>query len=330
MIDLTIPKFGILGSTEKQYNYYFKFLLSKVCELFKIEGLPDSIDKNFLLVNLILSGQVAIAEINSKLYCLVGGEGGKPNEYYRPTILTVSNPVLGSHQFKIHQPKLEDNTAILIHLTPLDDFGPFGLFYGLAPLIHQTATLLADNIVSINCSQVNSRVQSMVAADSEALRKSAEITMKRLYNGEPYAVVQQDLIDRINVNPMVSSSNSNSIQQLVELQTFLVAEFYKNLGIKANGINKKERMITDEINQQDNYISLSYNTMFESVKEGIEEVNKRYGTSIKLSKPDFLTEIIIEGETVEVEEDNNSNVAAADNSETATETETDTTTEDTK
>lgn len=286
--DLEIS-YGICN-VKAQYNFYFKFLLSKCHELFVIDGLPETVDKTYLLNALFLCGQLAFVKINDNIYCMNGAEGGPPNEYYRPTVYTVDNPVLGSKQFRINS---EDSNAAMVYLTSLDrdyNFLQFGSG-GIYQLINQTATLMADNIVSINVAQINSRVQAMVTADTPALRKSGEIALQRLYNGHPYTILEQNILDKITVNPINTASNSNSIQQLVELQQFLIAEFYKNLGIKSNAINKKERMITDEINVQDNYLNVSYNTMYESIKSGFGDVNKMFGTEITISKPSYLEKV---------------------------------------
>lgn len=295
---------GIVGkeSINVQYRWYFKHLLTKLHELFIIENTPEKFNVDFFLNSLFIDGQIGVADFNGNLYCVRGNPGGAPNEYYEPTIYTVANPILGSKQFTIN--KGEEDNAVVVWLTKEDKeligFG-LGLGGGLLPLIHQTATLLADNIVSINCAQINSRVQAMVAASNPQQVVSAEATMKRLYEGEPYAVMEQDLIDQIKVNPLSSTVSTNSLQQLIETQQFLIAQFYQNLGIKANPINKKERLITDEINAQDDFLNVSYNAMFNSIAAGIEEINEMFGTSIEVKKPEWLGGVSTEDEAKEEE-----------------------------
>lgn len=294
---------GIVGkdSVERQYHWYFKHLLSKLHELFIVENLPEKWDNDYFLNCLFLDGQVGVADFNGNLYCVRGNPGGEPNEYYEPTIYTVANPVLGSKQFTINRG--EEDNAVVVWLTRADkEFYGLAGAGGLTPLIHQTATLLADNIVSINAAQINSRVQAMVAASNPEQVISAEVTMKRLYEGEPYAVMEQDLIDQIKVNPLSTSTSANSLQQLIETQQFLIAQFYQNLGIKANAINKKERLITDEINAQDDFLNVSYNVMFNSIAAGIEAINNMFGTSIEIKKPAWLTGVETEEEAEEREE----------------------------
>lgn len=295
---------GIVGkdAINKQYRWYFKHLLTKLNELFIIENTPEKFNTDFFLNSLFLDGYIGVADFNGNLYCVRGNPGGAPNEYYEPTLFTVANSVLGSKQFTIN--KGEEDNMVVVWLTKADkEFIGFGLGNGggLLPLIHQTATLLADNIVSINCAQINSRVQAMVAAGNPEQVISAEATMKRLYEGEPYAVMEQDLIDQIKVNPLTTSVSTNSLQQLIETQQFLISQFYQNLGIKANAINKKERLITDEINAQDDFLNVSYNVMFNSIAAGIEEINEMFGTSIEIKKPAWLCGVSTEEKVKEEE-----------------------------
>lgn len=311
---------GIVGkaSVERQYQWYFKHLLSKLHELFIVENLPEKWDNDYFLNCLFLDGQVGVADFNGNLYCVSGNPGGEPNAYYEPTIYTVANPVLGSKQFTIN--KGEEDNAVVVWLTKADkEFYGFAGAGGLTPLIHQTATLLADNIVSINAAQINSRVQAIVTADTPALRLGAEEAMKRLYEGEPFTVVEQDLIDKIGVNPLSTSTSANSLQQLIETQQFLIGQFYQNLGIKANAINKKERMITDEINAQDDFLNVSYNVMFNSIEKGIEAINNMFGTSITVKKPAWLSGVETEEEAEEREEQEEIAAEEAATEEAATE-----------
>ncbi len=287
-------KMGITGvdAVEEQYRFYFKHLLGKCHSLFKLGNVPEKFDTHYFLNSLFLFGQVGVADFNGNLYAVLGNPGGEPNAYYKPTQYVVANPVLGSKQFTINKGR-EDN-AVVVYLTPSDETP--AMASGLYPLIQQTATLMADNIVSINCAQMNTRVQAIVTADTPELRKSAEIALQQLYGGKPWQVLDQDLMDKIGVNPIAGATTANSLQQLIETQQYLMAQFYQNLGIKSNAINKKERLITDEVNSQDDFISISFNTMFESIKNGLERVNEMFGTDITIEKNGVLMDTVADDE----------------------------------
>lgn len=282
-------RFGICD-VEENYRFYFKWLLSKLEDVIVLKDVPETIDVTYLKEQLLLWGEICITDFNDKLYACVGSRGGESNEYYRPTQFIIANPILGSKIVDI------DKDGVVIFNTSADKSDMFG--GGLFQLIKQTATLLADNIVSINCAQINTRVETIVTADSEAQATAGEIALKKLYAGAPYNIVRSDVVEKINVNPITSSATSGKLKELVELHQYIIAQFFQAIGIKANAINKKERMITDEINSQDDYLGISLLDLIESWKEGFDKVNEMYGTEIKVE----LNPILIERITSAIDE----------------------------
>ena len=299
MID-TRFEFGVCDVKEN-YQFYFKWLLSKVMDVIVLKNVPDSIDIDYLKQNLLLNGEICVTDFNDKLYACIGSRGGEPNEYYRPKQFVIANPILGSKIVDI------DKNGVVIYNTCADK-SPYW-FGGLWQLIKQTATLLADNIVSINCAQINSRVEAIYTADSEAQAVAGEAVLKKLYNGHPYQVVRQNIIEKININPMSTAATTNKIKELIELHQYIIAQFFQAIGIKANAINKKERMITDEINSQDDYLGISLLDIIESWKEGFDKVNEMYGTEIEVELNPILTERITSGIATEVTTDDSLEVA---------------------
>ena len=250
-----------------------------------------SINWDYFKLNLILDGQVCITDFNEKLYACIGNRGGTPNEYYVPTQFIIANPILGSKQVKI------DVDGVVFYNTKIDQFwlnGSSEIFAtGLYDLIEQTATLLADNIISINCVQVNARVNTFFDADSEAQAIAGEAILKKMYAGVPYMVLRGDLIEKIRVNPVNTSATGQNITELVELHNYIIANFFQSIGIKSNNIMKRERLIRDEIESQDDFLQISILEMLAAWQDGLNKVNQMYGTefSVKLN-PVLLNELM--------------------------------------
>ena len=283
-------KFGICN-VEQNYQFYFNWLLGKLHEIFVWENLPESVDEEFLNTTLFIDGMVTFFKKEDKLYALNCGLGGKINEYYEPTELILANPVLGSATFT------RDKDCVVMFNTKADKEAITGI-RGLYPLIHQTATLLADNIVSINCAQINTRVQALVVADSTAQKNSAEVTMKELYSGKPFKVLEDTMIDKIKVNPITANPAAN-ITELVELHQYIIANFYNNIGIKTNYQMKKERMITDEINSLNDFLAVSLDSMLSSRCAAVDKINEMFGTNIKVKLKDYLEIFVEDNEDLE-------------------------------
>ena len=277
----------------ENYDFYYKWLTNKVASCFVIKNLPETINQTYLKTNLILNGIIGITQFNgTDLYACRGNLGGEPDEYYKPTQFIIANPVLGSKSMQIRDFKGRKQDGVLISNTDIDSLFIDGVFdCGLHTFINQTATLLADNIISINCAQINSRVTAFFTADSEGQAVAGEVILKKMYAGRPYQILRQDMIEKINVNPM--SGNGGTISELVELHNYIIAQFLQNVGIKANDIRKKERMIQAEISEQDNLVQLSITEMLASWQKGFDEVNDLFGTNIQVElNPVLLPEVL--------------------------------------
>lgn len=301
----------------KNYDFYFKWLVGKVMSCFIITDeepteQTKSINWDYFKINLILNGEICITAFNEKLYACIGARGGAPNEYYLPSIFTIANPILGSKQVKI------DEDGVVIYNSPVDKFVWTSTGYiftgGLYDLIEQTATLLSDNIISINCVQVNARVNVFFTADSEAQAVAGEVILKKMYAGKPYQILRSDLLEKLGINPVNTSATSQNIIELIELHNYIIASFFQNIGIKANNNMKRERLNTDEVNAQDDFLQVSITEMLAAWQAGLDKVNDMYGTKFKVKlNPVLVPELLEETEAAEPEK------AAADGEQDPTE-----------
>ena len=287
------------------YSFYFKWLLNKVMQIFVIKGLDETkINGNYLKSQLIMDGNICVTDYEEDIkhpagiYAVSGNLGGEPDEYYIPVIYVCANPILGSKQVYRKDWMGNKKNGVVIFNTDIDNVWNPGWNQGLYDLISQTATLLADNIVSINCQQINSRVQAFFTADGEAQAISGEAVLKKMYAGSPYQILRSDLVDKLTVNPISGTGVANNITQLVELQNFIVANFFQSIGVKGNNVMKRERLIEAEIDEQNDMVALSLLEMITSWEKGFREVNEMYGTDIHVElNPVLIREIADQFET---------------------------------
>ena len=282
-------------NVQHNFNYYFDLLTNKCCNLFVWENLPETVDVRALNLALILNGKVCWTEFNGKLYALGGNVGGEPNAYYEPTIFIIANPILGSKQVQVRRKdgssSIEGLDGILMGNSDVDleSDRPVGGLYGL---IYQTAGLLADNISSLNVSQINGRVSQIFTADNDTIGKTAELVLKGIYSGEPYKVITQDLIDKIGVLPAAQSGQSNTLLNLIEAHRSILQDFYNELGVGYQGNAKRERVNTAEIGLMRGCLDVSIWNMLENRKMAVEQINEMFGTNISVKLND---EIFYEG-----------------------------------
>ena len=263
-------------SFEYLFDKFRKKLINTANSLFDWENLPDTFNVNFLNYELIVNGKIGVINHHGQLYTVRGEIGGEINMYYRPTQYIYANPVLGSGS-----PVIGQDIAV-IFLTS-EDTNPTVMTCGLSSLIDSTASLLADNELSLNVAQKNTRMMLLVDTDNEATRNSAENTMKAMYNGEPYKAVSRKMTDTFNVNPLVTIRPAENMRQLIENRQYIWSCFLQELGINSNFNLKRERLITSEVELNGECLDTLIDDIERNIQAGVDMVNTMYGTDIKFT-----------------------------------------------
>ena len=280
---------------EKLYRHFFRTLYNNASKLILIEGMDDDINKDFVMAQLLLTGRIAVfknGDITTMLNCNVGGAVDK---YYKPTEILIANPVLGSFNLK------RDEEGFVIHLTPMDILmeypqgAPmFCASGGIYSLIAMCSNLLADNISSINCAQINTRVHAIYTAEDSSAGKSAEIVLKNIYEGKPYSVVTSEMLSAIHVNPISNANNSKSLIELLEVCQYIFALFWNSLGIDCNYNMKRERLITAEVDKNLQSLKIPIETILDTLNKDFDKCNEKLGTSFHaIMNPEFEIEEVV-------------------------------------
>ena len=263
------------------YNYMM-LMYDRTNQIFKYSGLPDTIPAYMLELYLQINGHVCVTEVNGNLYALPGGLGGAPDPYFRPTLYVLANPGLG----------YSASLSILNHLPPFaeqdtqgkcvvirNDTNLRGLFY----MFSRFATQLTENDISIRCAQINSRQHTFISGNTDSQIASANEYLENIEKGKIIAVGDQAFLDGIKpVN--VSAQGANTIMQLIELQQYLKASWFNEMGLDANFNMKREYLSEEEINLSSNAFLPLIDNMLSCRQEALEFVNREYGTSITVSK----------------------------------------------
>lgn len=265
-----------------------KKLVNTASSIFEWANLPETFDENFLNTELILAGHVGIIQNTDGIYTVRGNVGGEMNEYYKPTQYIYANPVLGSGS-----PTIGKDVAVLFLTT--EDTDPFTLNGGLTMLIDSTATLLADNQLSLNVAQKNSRLMLIADADGESTSNSAEMVLNAMYEGKPYKVVHKKFEDDFSVNPLVTVKPAESMRQLIENYQFIWSTFLQELGINSNFNLKRERLVQAEVALNAECMDTLIDDIEKNVKRGVEMCNSLYGTDIKFNVRRYGEEHAFEG-----------------------------------
>lgn len=305
---MLIPQYNGVCDVTKVFQYYFKTLTNKVAELIRFKKLPDHIDEEFLKESLILEGRVCFTEFNSHIYALTGNVGGEVDCYKVPTYFIIANPVLGSRDVKVRHidgsTSVDGLEGIVVGLTHVDTELSLNTARGLYNLIYNYAGMLADNFVSLNCAQINSRVQVAYVADNQNLANTAETVLKDLYNGKPYKVLSQDILNKLTVSPVAASGANTTIISLIEAHATILADFWSELGIAYNSNRKRQYVGQAEASMDTGSLNLNIDSIINSIKDGIERVNDLFGTDIEVEIDENAYENVMNGEAELADTDN--------------------------
>ena len=265
----------------KLYRFYFDFVLRLLYRVILFEGIPETVSETFMKLILYTQGKICflegdlIGEEASQLLALNCTRADTPNVYYIPRKVLVVNPRLQkSYNLKPGQ-KCE-----VVYLSEADKYNLSDMNGGLYSLIERTAVMLADNDISINIAQKNTRLVNLVSADTQNTKDSIQAVIASMYEGDPTIVVKSSLIDKLQGVPIIQNQTNHNLIELIEVQQYIIAHFYEQIGICTHDQMKRERLITAEINDNLELAYLNIDDILVSLQEGLQRVNDMFGTNI--------------------------------------------------
>jgi hypothetical protein len=261
------------------YTTMYDTLTRCVLRTFVIDGVPEEINYNFFMLQLLLGGRICFFRRKGDiLTALNANSASEPDLYYLPRKVLVVSPYLTGEYILTPGEDCE-----VVYCTSLDQYRYMDYtISGIKPLLMYTADLLADTIVSISVALKNIRLTNVLAADDQNVVDSIRAAVQKMYNGEPYVVVQSTLVSTLQSFPVRQNVQTNEILQLIELYQYIWARFYEQIGIKTHDNMKKERMITAEVDEGADMALFNIDDLRASISEGLDRVNAMFGTKMKL------------------------------------------------
>ena len=257
-------------------GYFRRYLLQRAMSVFKWTMPVDWTEraKNYFLYTLYCMGFIAIIETDRygviPQNCTLTGY----DIFYQPTNAIISNPLINRD---LH-PRIGTQCTV-IRLQP--DYG--GIMDIIAYYADQLALL--SEAVSVNAN--NSKLSFAFGSDNKA---SAE-TFKKLYDsyikGEPAVFYDKQMLDPQTgelkmqfINNDVR--NSYIITDLLNDIRTIMNHFDTMVGINNSNINKRERVLTGEIEANNAETKTLCELWLESLQTGCDETRKLFGVDISV------------------------------------------------
>ncbi len=252
--------------------YFRRYLLQKAIAVFKWK-LPETWAKNYFLYVLYCWGYIAV--INTNKYGVIpqGCSLRGYNIFYQPTHAVIANPLLTG----ILEPQI-DKQCTLIRLMP--DYG------GIMDKVNFYADILALCAETVGTNLFNSKLAYVFASAN----KNAAETFKKMYDsiasGEPAVFPDKNLFnDDGSPNWMMFNQdlkNSYIVSMIMDDMRKWEQKFCSDLGIPNSNTEKKERLITAEVESNDVEVKLWADLALESLKESVEKTNSMFGLDLSV------------------------------------------------
>lgn len=88
----------------------------------------------------------------------------------------------------------------------------------------------------------------------------------------------------LNNNDVMLTPSPYLLDKLQDHKNSLMNEVLTFLGINNNNTDKKERLVVDEVNANNDFILVNIDHMFDERKKAVEQINEKFGSNITVEK----------------------------------------------
>ena len=264
--------------TESSLKVYFmKYLLEKIFSVYEFKNMPKEWNKSYFMYVLFCFGFIAV--LNTDKYgvipqhCTLNGRG----VYYQPTRALVSNP-----KFNKSYNLLIGSECELIKLQPN--------YSGVMDIVSYYSDMLALSSESATANLINSKLAYVFAVDDRDGKGKAQAeTFKKMFDtinsNNPMVVIDKSLYND-DGSPRWMFFNQNLKQNYISGDILMdmakwLDMFNSEIGIPNANTEKKERMITDEVNANNVDTISKASLWLETINDSLEKVNEMFNLDIK-------------------------------------------------
>ncbi len=253
-------------------RYFRKYLLQKAISVFKW-NLPEEWDEDYFKYILYGIGYIAVLETRSFGVICQGGALGGYNLYYKPSYIMITNPLL--------KETITANINVdcaLIKLQP--DYS------SIMDIVGYYADQLALSAEALGMNMVNVKSGVVFGAKDKTQAQSYKKMFDKMQDGNPAVFIDKQLLDdagKPNWYPFVQNMKEQYIaDSILSDMRKIEAMFDTDIGIPNANTDKKERLVTDEINANNVETATRCELWLDSIRKGIDKANAMFNLSLSV------------------------------------------------
>ena len=256
------------------FSYYYYKLMLIARALFDWENLPNNMDERWIEKYLFTSGKCIFFKDPKMGYMVAGlAQEGSVNCYGDPTTVY---PVAEIYVYD--GPKLingENCYIIRNNDLMLPNF----------PIVRQYAFKLTNIDRAIDCN-IEATKTPIIVRCSDKQRLSLKNAINQRRDNEPVIWTT----DQSNISDMVSTLETNAPVVFPQLQTqkhMILNEIFTDLGINNANMDKRERMVANEVEANNEQVKASEDVMLKVREEACKQINRIFGLDISVKRRDL-------------------------------------------
>ena len=254
--------------------YLKRYLLFKVYSVFKF-GIPKEWNLNYFRATTFILGHGCVVNTDKfgKIFQNCGLYGYNVN--YQPTNCTIANPLLSG----ILQPRIGMETEVI---KINDDYG------GIYDIINYYGDMMALAAETAAVNMLNSKTAFLYGAAGKGIAETIKKAYDKFASGEPLIVVDKDMYDdqgklRLEMFQQKVKETYIAGDVLADMRK-IENEFDTKIGIPNANTEKRERLITDEVNANNVETECLSDIWLENLKDSFERVNTMFDMNLTVEK----------------------------------------------
>lgn len=264
------------------YQQYFNRLTELAISMFEWKNLPDSIDPRYLELHLFENG--CMVYFNDSVMgdlCLDCITNGRLDVYGNPVQRRAYSG------YNNYQKELDEKNSVIIWNNYLRTNSVMNV------KLFATRLYNLDRIIDVN---TNAQKTPVLVQGNEKQRLTLLNLYKEFAGNAPFIFGDKNL--DLNALKVLSTEAPYVADKIYELKTQIWNEALTYLGISNINIQKKERLITDEVQRNQGGTIASRYSRLQSRREAVEKINAMFGTAIQvdyredfqITEDDYMTE----------------------------------------
>ena len=246
------------------YLQYYMHLTELAMSMFEWKNLPDTVDARFLELTLFEDGQIVFFKDEELGYlCLQCAVNGGFNVYRIPTNRR-------AYAVNGYQKNLTENDSVIIY----NNFLRTNSMLDVRNFAERLYNI--DRAIDVN---INAQKTPILIKCDEQQRLTMLNTYQQYDGNQP--VIFGDKALNTNAFQVLNTGAPLVADKLYTLKTQLWNECLTYLGISNINVQKKERLITDEVTRNQGGTIASRYSRLEARRQACEQINRMFGLDIE-------------------------------------------------